>query len=451
MKLQFDPKQEYQIQAINAVVDLFDGQPLNRGDFSIAIETGLAGVFGGQVQTELGIGNRLLLDREKILENLHKVQERNDLEPDKGLLPDLYELDKAPAPLNFSVEMETGTGKTYVYLRTIFELSRKYGFKKFIIVVPSVAIREGVLKNLEITEEHFKALYNNLEYEYFVYDAKKINRLRHFAVSNTVQIMVINIDAFRKNFTGTEEEQKSNVIYKENDRMSGLPPIEFVRATNPIVIIDEPQSVDSTEKAQEAIRALNPLCTLRYSATHRNPYNLVYKLDPIRAYDLRLVKQIVVSSVTSENAFNEAYIKVKEIGYAKEAKTPHAKIIIHWQGDDGVRAKEFKVKGGEDLFILSNERECYRNGYIVAYIDATPGAEHVGFTGGKTVDLGAEVGGFRDDLWRSQIRNTVRKHLEKELQVRGRGIKVLSLFFIDRVANYRSYDESGSGEVCPGF
>ena len=194
--------------------------------------------------------------------------------------------------------METGTGKTYVYLRTIFELSRRYGFQKFIIVVPSVAIREGVLKNIEITAEHFRALYNNLPFEHFVYDAKKINRLRQFATSNTLQILVINIDAFRKNFTGTEEEQKSNVIYKESDKLSGRQPIEFVQAARPIVIIDEPQSVDSTDKAQEAIKALNPLCTLRYSATHRNPYNLVYRLDPVRAFELKLVKQIVVASAS---------------------------------------------------------------------------------------------------------------------------------------------------------
>lgn len=448
MKLQFDPKQEYQIAAVNAVVDLFDGQPLSRGDFEISFHSEGFGVFSGQKQTELGVGNQLLIDRETLLKNLQRVQEQNDLDVDNALLPALYDDKNAPAPLNFSVEMETGTGKTYVYLRTIFELSRKYGFKKFIIVVPSVAIREGVMKNLEITQEHFKALYNNLEYEYFVYDAKKINRLWQFAMSNTVQILVINIDAFRKNFTGTEEEQKSNVIYKENDRLSGRQPIEFVRATNPIVIIDEPQSVDNTEKAQEAIRALNPLCTLRYSATHRNPYNLVYKLDPIRAYSLRLVKQIVVSSITGEGAFNDAYVRVKEIGYGKNARTPNAKLVIHAQGKDGVKEREVKVKGGEDLFLLSNERECYRNGFVVDYVDATPGDEHIGFTNGNTLNLGQEIGGIRDDLWRSQIRNTVRKHLDKELQMRGRGIKVLSLFFIDKVVNYRSYDDSG--QPVPG-
>jgi type III restriction enzyme len=443
MKLQFDAKQPYQIEAVSAVVDLFDGQPISQPDYATIIQTFDTPLFGSVNQTELGIGNKLAVDAQVILKNLQRVQERNDLDPDKALLPASYDT-SSPAPLNFSVEMETGTGKTYVYLRTIFELSRKYGFKKFIIVVPSVAIREGVLKNLDITADHFKALFNNLEYEHFVYDAKKVNRLRQFAVSNQVQILVINIDAFRKNFTGTDEERKSNVIYKENDRLSGRQPIEFVQAAHPIVIIDEPQSVDSTPKAQEAIRALNPLCTLRYSATHKNPYNLVYKLDPIRAFELRLVKQIVVSSVTGENAFNDAFVKVKSIGYQTGSRTPTAKLTIHVQTRDGVKEKDFRVKGQEDLFLLSGERECYRNGFVVDYVDATPESEHVAFTNGKTLNLGQETGGIREDLWRVQIRNTIKKHLEKELQVKGKGIKVLSLFFIDRVANYRSYDEQGA-------
>jgi type III restriction enzyme len=302
MKLQFDPKQQYQIDAVDAAVELFDGQPLNKGDFEISFEAAGQGLFASQVQTELGIGNRLTIDREVLLKNLQRVQERNDVDVDAKLLPEDFYSQMIPAPLNFSVEMETGTGKTYVYLRTIFELNKKFGFKKFIIVVPSVAIREGVLKNLEITSEHFKALYNNVECEHFVYDAKKVNRLRQFAVSNQIQILVINIDAFNK--------KDIAVIHKEADKLSGRKPIEFVQATNPIVIIDEPQSVDSTEKAQEAIRSLNPLCTLRYSATHKNPYNLIHSLDPIRAFDLGLVKQIVVASVTGEGAQNDAYVKL---------------------------------------------------------------------------------------------------------------------------------------------
>ena len=244
------------------------------------------GLFAGRSAPSWASATGCCWPRTSCWRTLRAIQTRNDIEvADPAAALEAWELFDGPANQarrcpHFSVEMETGTGKTYVYLRTIFELSRRYGFQKFIIVVPSVAIREGVLKNIEITAEHFRALYNNLPFEHFVYDAKKVNRLRQFATSNTLQILVINIDAFRKNFTGTEEEQKSNVIYKESDKLSGRQPIEFVQAARPIVIIDEPQSVDSTDKAQEAIKALNPLCTLRYSATHRNPYNLVYRLDP---------------------------------------------------------------------------------------------------------------------------------------------------------------------------
>jgi len=332
------------------------------------------------------------------------------------------------------------TGKTYVYLRTIFELSQKFGFQKFIIVVPSVAIREGVLKNIEITEEHFRALYNNQPFEHFVYDARRINRLRQFATSNTLQILIMNIDAFRKNFTGTEDEQKSNVIYKESDKLSGRQPIEFVQAARPIVIIDEPQSVDSTEKAQEAIKALNPLCTLRYSATHRTQYNLVYRLDPIRAFELKLVKQIVVASATAEGAANDAFVRVENIDYKNGIK---AKVRIHVQGPGGPKEKSVTVKQGADLFALSNERADYAQGYSVAEINAETDNEYIRFSGGRTLRKGEEIGGMRDDVWRAQIKHTVKRHLDKELQVRERGIKVLSLFFVDRVANYRDYDEGG--------
>ena len=394
MKLQFDAKQEFQIAAVNSVVDLFDGQPLNKGDFQISFETKGKGLFGSLMQTELGLGNALVIHRETILKNLQLVQERNDLDADKHLLPQDYSAN-APAALNFSVEMETGTGKTYVYLRTVFELNKKYGFKKFIIVVPSVAIREGVLKNLQITSDHFKALYNNVEFEYFVYDAKKASRLRQFAVSNQIQILVINIDAFRKNFAGTEDEKKSNVIFKEADKLSGRQPIEFVRATNPIVIIDEPQSVDNTEKAQEAIRSLNPLCTLRYSATHANPYNLVYSLNPIRAFELRLVKQIVVSSVTGEGAQNDAYVKLVSIDRKNGIK---AKVEIDVQTNEGPKRKAVTVKHETDLFLASKERGNYRDGFLITEINAEPGNEFIQFNNGKTLNVGQEFGGIRDDL-----------------------------------------------------
>lgn len=447
MKLQFDPNQVFQLDAVAAITELFDGQPQGASDYAV-INVGEWGeLFGGQGRTELGMGNRLLLAPEKLHKNLRAIQINNDIDiadPDAALEGwDLFDAPANEARLSphFSVEMETGTGKTYVYLRTIFELSRRFGFQKFIIVVPSVAIREGVLKNIEITADHFRAMYNNPPFEHFVYDAKKVNRLRQFATSNTLQILVINIDSFRKNFTGTEDEKKSNVIYKEMDRaLGGRAPIEFVQAARPIVIIDEPQSVDSTEKAQEAIKALNPLCTLRYSATHRNPYNLVYRLDPVRAFELRLVKQIVVASAIAEGGANDAFVRVEAIDYKKGIK---AKLRIHVQTPDGPKDKRVTVKQGGDLFTLSNERAAYRDGFEVTEINAEPGGEYLRFSNGRTLRLGEEIGGLRDDVWRVQIKQTVKKHLDKELQLRSLGLKVLSLFFIDRVANYRDYGADG--------
>ncbi len=451
MRLQFDANQQFQLNAVAAVTELFDGQPQGTPEYAvISMGTG-TGLFAGQQQAELGAGNQLLVAEDKLLRNTRAIQARNDIEvADPTAALEAWELFDGPANQvrhcpHFSVEMETGTGKTYVYLRNIFELSRRYGFQKFIIVVPSVAIREGVLKNIEITAEHFRALYNNLPFEHFVYDAKKVNRLRQFATSNTLQILVINIDAFRKNFTGTEAEQKSNVIYKESDKLSGRQPIEFVQAARPIVIIDEPQSVDSTDKAQEAIKALNPLCTLRYSATHRNPYNLVYRLDPVRAFELKLVKQIVVASAAAEGPANDAFVCVEKIDYKKGIK---AKLRIHVQGPDGPKEKTVTVTQGADLFTLSNERANYAQGYSVSEINAEPGSEFIRFNNGRTLRLGEEMGSIREDVWRAQIKHTIKRHLEKELQLRERGIKVLSLFFIDRVANYRDYD--GNGQPVKG-
>ena len=446
MKLQFDPNQSFQLEAVAAVTDLFEGQPQGPLEFAVIDIGSMGAQLEALERTELGVGNRLLLAEERLQANLRRIQTRNDIEvADPFAVPEAWDLFDGPANLprrcpHFSVEMETGTGKTYVYLRTIFELSRRYGFQKFIIVVPSVAIREGVLKNIEITAEHFRALFNNLPFEHFVYDAKTVNRLRQFATSNTLQLLVINIDAFRKNFAGTEAEQKSNVIYKESDKLSGRQPIEFVQAARPIVIIDEPQSVDATEKAQEAIKALNPLCTLRYSATHRNPYNLVYRLDPVRAFELKLVKQIVVASAAAQDALNEPLVRVEQVDYKKGIK---AKLRIHVQTAKGPREKAVTVKQGADLFTLSNERAAYRDGFEIAEINAEPGNEYLRFSNGRTLRMGEEMGGLRDDVWRTQIKHTVKKHLDKELQVRERGIKVLSLFFIDRVANYRDYGRDG--------
>ncbi|MBF0240409.1 MAG: DEAD/DEAH box helicase family protein, partial [SAR324 cluster bacterium] len=425
MKLKFDSTQPHQLAAVQSLVDLFDGQPLNPDGYTISIDTKDQQYHGGTIQEELGYGNQLLLSEEALWKNLHKIQESNELDVTPQEKLEEY-------GMNFSVEMETGTGKTYVYLRTIFELSQKYGFKKFIIVVPSVAIREGTLKNIEITKEHFKALYNNIEFESFVYDSKKPDRLRHFATSNQLQIMVINIDSFNK--------KDISVIHKESDKLSGHQPIEFVQATHPFVIIDEPQSVDNTPKAQDAIKTLNPLAIFRYSATHRNLYNLVYKLDPIKAYKYRLVKLVIVASARGDNGQNDAYIKLLEVDNKKGIK---ARILIHSKTKNGIKEDTIWVKQNDDLFIRSNEREAYRNGFEILEISAEPGNEYIEFTWGR-LNLGQERGGIQEDLTEIQIHNTINKHLEKELQLKEKGIKVLSLFFIDRVVNYREYDSDGN-------
>jgi len=447
LKLQFDPNQPFQLDAVNAVADLFDGQPQSAPDYSVIRQYPADDLLSDIADRITGVGNQLAISQDRLRANLRAVQQRNEIDlVDDTAEPEAWDIvdevtgtpRKCP---HFSVEMETGTGKTYVYLRTIFELSHRYGFQKFVVVVPSVAIREGVLKNIEITADHFRALYNHPPFEHFVYDAKRVSRLRQFATGTTLQVLVINIDAFRRNFTGTDDERKSNVIYVERDTLSGRRPIEFVHAARPIVIIDEPQSVDATDKAQDAIRALNPLCTLRYSATHRSVYNLVYRLDPVRAYSLRLVKQIVVAGAEAHGGANTAFVRIDKVDYERGIK---ARVRIHAKGAVGPREKTVAVKQGSDLFALSGERPVYRDGFEVAEINAEPGGEFVRFANGLTLRLGEQTGGMRDDIWRAQIRHTLRQHVEKELQLQGRGIKVLSLFFIDRVANYRAYTEDGA-------
>lgn len=411
MKLQFDSNQEYQLQAIQSVVDIFEGQPLSTGEYEFSLQqTNTSLAF-----TENGVGNAIRLTQQEIFENVRKVQQRNGL-------PESPELQG----LNFSVEMETGTGKTYVYLRTIYELNKTYGFKKFIIVVPSIAIREGVLKNLQITHEHFQNLYNKVPLTYSVYDSKNVSLLRGFALSNTIQVLVLNIDSFAKD---------ENIINKQNDKLTGKRPIEFLQYTNPIVIVDEPQNME-TEIRKNAIQNLNPACTLRYSATHTNLYNLAYKLSPVKAYDLGLVKQIEVDSIVSEHSFNQPYIKLDGIKAQKTKLT--AKLTIDCIGAESVIRKSITVKNGDNLFDLSNQREMYREGYIVNEINAAEG--YVEFSNGTRLQIGAAQGGLQDDIMKVQIRKAIEEHFRKEAALKPQGIKVLSLFFIDKVKNYRGYE-----------
>ncbi len=429
MKLTFEPNLEYQLEAIRAVVDLFEGQPLE--------ET--VNQYGANEESVLdmidGIGNRLALTNDQLLENLNKVQGRNEI-------PKTYVIDEKPMieNMHFSVEMETGTGKTYVYLRTIYELNRKYGFKKFVIVVPSIAIREGVLKSLQITREHFQTLYDNTPFRFYVYDSKKISQLRGFATGDNIEVLVINIDAFAKD---------ENIINRPNDRLNGQEPIRFIKSVRPIVIVDEPQNMES-EKRRKAIANLNPLCTLRYSATHRNVYNLIYKLDPVKAYDLGLVKQIEVDSVMEEKALNGAFIALQSIKLAK--KSISAKVTIDFNGPSGVTRKTVAVKPEDDLYVVSNGREVYKDGYRIEGIDASNNC--IMLSNANIIYCGQQQDDMNDEIMKVQIRRTIEEHLNKELVLNDKGIKVLSLFFIDRVANYRTYDEGGhavKGKIAEWF
>lgn len=421
MKLKFDSRLPYQRQAINSVVDIFKGQTVKQSNFTVSY-----GEDAGMIQTDKGIGNFLELTQEEILKNVQDIQTRNGLPRSEQL-----------EGMNFTIEMETGTGKTYVYLRTIYELNQKYGFTKFVIVVPSVAIREGVYKSLQITESHFKKLYENQPLEYFNYESDKLDRVRNFATGTSIQVMIINIDAFRKSFVDPEKEDKANVIHRPNDRLNGYKPIEFIQETNPIVIIDEPQSVVTTPKSKEAIQSLNPLCTLRYSATHVDKYNMVYRLDAVDAYEQELVKKIEVMSIRAEESFNVPYIKLLEV---KENK---AKIELDVERSGKVRRQARTVKYGDDLYDISGERELYRN-YMIEQIDWTEGNESIEVNG-NLLRIGDTIGDIDDDtIKRYQIRQTIEEHLNKELMLNHRGIKVLSLFFIDKVANYRDYDAEGN-------
>jgi len=441
MKIQFDKNQEYQLDAIRSIIDLLEGQHLNKSDFEFSI----ANETNGSIQfDEKGIGNKLSISENQILENLQKVQDGNELQSNERSAQ-LEKLFYNDPPLsksvlnkhstittfpNFSIEMETGTGKTYVYLRSIYELNKVYGFKKFIIVVPSVAIREGVVKNLEITFDHFQEIYENVPVEFKVYDSAKLINLSNFAKSNAIQIMVINIDSFTKD---------QNVINQV--RETGVKPIEYLQSTNPIVIIDEPQNME-TDIRKKAISNLNPLFTLRFSATHLNLYNLVYKLDPVRAYDLGLVKQIEVDSVVSLNDSSGAFISLDGFKLSKNSTTAQLTILINEKS--GVTKKSIGAKNGENLYDLSKQVEAYRDGYIINFIDSDDG--FIEFSGGTIVYKGESKGGLNDFILRDMVKATVENHFRKEQQLGSLGIKVLSIFFIDRVANYRYYDEMGNAQ-----
>lgn len=431
MKLHFEDNLDYQQAAIESVVDLFQGQEINRTEFTVTYrpEDSAQGSFG-ITESELGIGNRLELLDDEILENLRTIQLRNGLRPSESLTSG-----------DFTVEMETGTGKTYVYLRSIFELNKRYGFTKFVIVVPSVAIKEGVYKTLQITRDHFENLYPIAKgYEYFLYDSNKLGEVRNFATSPNIQIMVATVGAINK--------KDVNNLYKDSEKTGGEKPIDLVRATHPIIIVDEPQSVDGgmTGRGKEALEAMNPLCTLRYSATHVDKHHMVYRLDAVDAYERELVKQIEVASLEVEGGHNKPYVKLLSTHNRNGSIT--AKIEADFLRGGNVRRDILTVEDGDDLEQETGRAiyENFRIGTITCGKDNE--AIELSMPGGEVMlRPGEAVGGVNpDDLKRLMIRRTIKEHLDKEMRfaAQKREVKVLSLFFIDSVEFYRQYDEDGN-------
>ncbi|QCJ72243.1 type III restriction endonuclease subunit R (plasmid) [Providencia heimbachae] len=451
MKIKFDPDLTHQKDAINAVVGVFEGQETFQSNFSVS-NAAQADMF--EKNDGIGVANALSLLPEELYENTRNVQLVNGL-------PQTETKKQALPSLDFTIEMETGTGKTYVYLRSAFELNQRYGLTKFIIVVPSVAIKEGVYKSLQMTEDHFRKEYKNVQYDYFVYDSSKREQVRNFATNDYIQIMVINIDAFSKAFDDPDKESTANLIHRTDDRLNGLKPIEFIQATHPVVLIDEPQSVASTANRKKAIASLNPLCTFRYSATLTENLNMLYKLDSIDAYARKLVKQIEVASIEVQDNHNQAYIKLISVDNKKSPITAKIEIDAQTKTVKLQPRKSITVKSGTDLFEASGGRTVYE-GYVINDIYCEEGNEYIDFTSrDDIIGLGQSIGEVDQDTYkRLQVSKTVEEHLEKELKfykkittgvdimdhskiISQKGIKVLSLFFIDKVANYRGYSIDG--------
>ena len=432
MKLYFEDDLDHQKAAIEAVADLFRGQEINRTEFTLSKLVNSSGdrVFSGMGESPLGIGNHLQLLDDDLLKNLKSIQLKNGLRLSSSL-----------ASGDFTIEMETGTGKTYVYLRTIFELNKRYGFTKFMIVVPSIAIKEGTYKTLQITRDHFENLYPNAKgYEYFLYDSRKLGQVRNYATSSNIQIMVVTVGAINK--------KDINNLYKDNEKTGSEKPIDLVRATRPIIIVDEPQSVDGGLKGQgkKALDDMNPLCTLRYSATHADKHHMLYRLDAVDAYERGLVKQIEVASLEVENAHNKPYVKLLSTHNRRNLIT--AKIEIDIASKKKVRRTTMTVEDGDDLE-QETGRAIYQNCRIETIICGknNQSIKISSPRGECTLHPREEVGGVDPDhLKRLMIRRTIKEHLDKEMRFAAQkhGIKVLSLFFIDSVKYYRQYDEDGN-------
>ena len=427
MKLQFK-HQKFQADAAKAVVDVFAGQPYLTPSYMMDRGSG----FYQQTLTEdedfTGWSNQKIvpeLSDRLILEHIQKIQRDNQIKPSSSL----------EGRYNLTIEMETGVGKTYTYIKTMYELNKHYGWCKFIIVVPSIAIREGVYKSFQVTQEHFAEEYGK-KIRFFIYNSTQLTEIDRFASDNSINVMIINSQAF--NAKGKDARR----IYMKLDEFRSRRPIDIIAKTNPIMIIDEPQSVEG-KQTKENLKQFNPLMTLRYSATHKSDsiYNMIYRLDAMEAYNKRLVKKIAVKGITeSGSTATESYIYLESINLSKAA--PTATIQFDMKGATGIRKITRTVSEGYNLYDNSGQMEEYKQGFVVSRIDGRD--DSVEFINGIKLYAGDVIGKVSEDqIRRIQIRETILSHIQRERELFYKGIKVLSLFFIDEVAKYKQYDAAG--------
>lgn len=424
MKLKFR-HQKFQSDAANAVCDVFAGQPFHAPTYMI--DPGLGQMNLDEATRWTGFNNApVAISDDKILEHIRAIQRAGQIKPSE----------KLEGRYNLTIEMETGVGKTYTYIKTMYELNKRYGWSKFIIVVPSVAIREGVYKSFQMTEEHFVEEYGK-KIRYFIYNSAQLTEIDRFASDSAINAMIINSQAF--NARGKDARR----IYMKLDEFRSRRPIDILAKTNPILIIDEPQSVEGAA-TKERLKEFNPLFTLRYSATHRadSVYNMIYRLDALEAYNKKLVKKIAVKGISvSGSTATEGYVYIQSINLSKG--NPTATIEFDIKGSTGIRKASRVVGEGYSLYDNSGELAEYKDGYTVLRIDGRDSS--VEFTNGKKLFAGDVIGSVSEEqLRRIQIRETILSHIERERQLFAKGIKVLSLFFIDEVAKYKQYDAHGN-------
>ena len=427
--------QNYQTEAVQAVVDVFKGQPYNNG---LSYVRDLGTNYSMLEEDMIGYGNNpVALDSSALFHNITEIQRNSNI-------PQSESLSKELGACSLDVEMETGTGKTYVYIKTMFELNKKYGWSKFIVVVPSIAIREGVKKSFEMTVSHFMEYYKK-KARFFVYDSDNLNQIESFSSSIDLNVMIINMQAFNTSLKEGAANKAARIIYTERDEFGSRKPIDVIKANRPILILDEPQKMAGA-KTQQALKNFNPLFSLNYSATHRKKHNAVYVLDALDAYNKRLVKKIEVKGFEIKNIpGTDGYLFLHEIVLSKN-NPPMAKIEFEKLQKNGVKRVVKNFQQGESIYAESGEMEQYKKDYFISSIDPLQNSITLG--NGTTLYAGDAVGDVsEDDIRRIQIRETIASHFDKEEELFNKGIKTLSLFFIDEVAKYRQYDENGEASL----